>query len=124
MKPPRAPLPAQRATIAQGVFRDVHAAKPSKPGCHKLQCAATAKTVGVQTPQNPQKNSALDFPGRFVLRVSEVAKVLSITERHVIDLIEEGKLRAINVAGNTTTGRKFYRIPVEAYLAYLRAQTV
>ena len=77
----------------------------------------------IDQPQQLTFGSLL-FPGRTVLYVSEVAEKLDISERHVIDLIEEGKLRAINVGGANTSGRKFYRIPIEAYEAYLRAQTV
>jgi hypothetical protein len=35
-----------------------------------------------------------------------------------VDLIEEGKLQAINIGGG---GRNFWRIPVEAYKAFLCA---
>ena len=41
---------------------------------------------------------------------------LRVTEQHVLDLIEEGQLRAVNVGGND---RKFWRVPVEAYEAFL-----
>lgn len=68
--------------------------------------------------------NGLLFPGRKVLYVSEVAGRLQVSERHVIDLIEEGKLRALNVGGDNASGRKFYRIPVEAYEAYLKAAAV
>lgn len=64
------------------------------------------------------------FPGRSTLYVSEVAQKLSVTDRHVIDLIEEGKLKAINIGGENTSGRRFYRIPVHWYEEFLRAQTV
>jgi len=37
------------------------------------------------------------------------------TEQHVLDLIEEGKLQAINIGGG---GRYFWRISVEAYKAF------
>ena len=69
--------------------------------------------------QEPQQ---LEFPSlafpkdRTVLYVAEVAMKLRVTEQHVLDLIEEGKLQAINVGGND---RKFWRIPVEAYEAFL-----
>jgi excisionase family DNA binding protein len=65
----------------------------------------------------------LDFPSlafppdRKVLYVSEVASRLDVTDQHVMDLIDEGKLQAINVGGHT---RKFWRIPVEAYLHFLQ----
>jgi excisionase family DNA binding protein len=54
---------------------------------------------------------------RTVLYVSEVAAKLKVTDQHVIDLIEEGQLNAINVGGGL---RKFYRIPVLEYEGFLR----
>lgn len=60
------------------------------------------------------------FPGRTVLYVSEVAEKLEVTEQHVFDLIEEGKLHAVNVGGGT---RKFWRIPVSAYQAFLKVRS-
>lgn len=67
---------------------------------------------------------SLLFPGRKVLYVAEVAERLDLTDRHVINLIEEGLLKAINVGGDNTSGRRFYRIPIEAYEEYLRARTL
>ena len=55
------------------------------------------------------------------LTVAECAKRLRVSDRHVIDLIEEGKLLAINVAGGANaTDRKFWRVPVEALEAFKR----
>ena len=87
-----------------------------------MRTAATKKPA----PAKPQLSAAIppkqsSFAGRFTLRVEEVARALSVSGRHVIDLIEEGKLRAINIGGENPSGRKFYRIPVEAYRDYLRA---
>ncbi len=67
---------------------------------------------------------SLDFPGRTALYVFEVAQRLGISERHVIDLIEEGKLRALNIAGQNLTDRRFYRIPAEAYRDYVQGAIV
>jgi excisionase family DNA binding protein len=53
---------------------------------------------------------------RAVYLVPEVAELLGVSERHVIDLIEEGLIGALNVAGGTNwTERRFFRIPVAAY---------
>jgi len=61
------------------------------------------------------------FPGRSTLYVHEVAKVLEITTPHVISLINEGLLDAIEVTGKgNKTSREHWRIPVSAYDAYLR----
>jgi excisionase family DNA binding protein len=57
------------------------------------------------------------FPGRRVLSVREVAERLSIGEQQVRDLIEEGKIMAINIGGHA---RKFWRIPVDEYERFLR----
>jgi hypothetical protein len=68
---------------------------------------------------------SLAFPKeRRVLYVFEVAEMLRITERHVIDLIEEGKIKALNIAGANSTDRKFYRIPVESYESFIRVNTL
>lgn len=62
------------------------------------------------------------FPAhRTVLYVSEVAQKLGVTDRHVINLIESGKLKAINVGRGE---RKFYRVPVNWWEDYLRASTL
>ena len=62
--------------------------------------------------------ASLDFPGRVSLRVDEVAQKLGITGQHVIDLILEGKLLAIDVRG-AGASRACYRIPIEAYRDYV-----
>lgn len=61
------------------------------------------------------------FPGRKMLYVHEVAARLCISKRHVVDLIDEGKLRAINISGDA---RRHYRIPVEAYEAFLQSRII
>lgn len=58
----------------------------------------------------------LDFPSlvfpkdRSVLTVGEVAAKWEVSERHVIDLIEEGKLVAFDIAGR----HKYVRVPESA----------
>lgn len=84
----------------------------------------SAKTEKAQssapvTGQTLSTGSGLHFPGRTVLYVSEVAQKLDVTEQHILNLIEEGRLTALNVG--TTNGRKFWRIPVESWAAYLKA---
>lgn len=54
---------------------------------------------------------------RDVLRVGEVAKRLLVTPQHVLDLIEEGKLEAVNVGGGE---RKHWRIRVDALEVFMR----
>lgn len=65
---------------------------------------------------------SLDFPGRTVLYPHECAEKLGCTVQHVLDLIEEGRLPAINIAGgNNLTGRRCLRIPIEAWSGFVRA---
>ncbi len=59
---------------------------------------------------------SLDFSGRTVLYPHEVAAKLGVSVRHVYDLIDEGRLRAINLSGaNNLTDRRCIRVPIEAY---------
>ena len=60
------------------------------------------------------------FPGRTTLYPQEVAKALGCSKRHVCDLVEEGKLEAINIAGANKTSARFLRIPVSAFRAYVQ----
>lgn len=58
----------------------------------------------------------LDFPSlafpkdRTALYVSEVAKKLQISEQHVIDLIAEGKIAAIDISGR----QNYVPVPMDA----------
>ncbi len=47
---------------------------------------------------------------RKVLTVGEIATRWRVTDRHVIDLIEEGKLTAFDIAGR----HEYMRVPVKA----------
>lgn len=67
---------------------------------------------------------SLAFDNRTSLHVFEVAAKLRVSNQHVLDLIEEGKLRAVNIAGENSTDRRYYRIPVEAYNQYIKENTV
>ena len=64
-----------------------------------------------------QPTPSLDFPQRTVLTVRECASALSITTQQVVNLIESGDLRGINVG----TGRvkHCYRIPRESWVRFL-----
>jgi excisionase family DNA binding protein len=63
---------------------------------------------------------ALMFPGRKMLYISEVADRLQVTERHVRDLIDEGKLGAINIGGGNL---KHWRVPTTEFEKFLRARS-
>lgn len=64
--------------------------------------------------------AGLLFPGRKVLYVSEVAERLEIGEQSVRDLIDEGKLHAIDTSGGS---RKFWRIPVSSFERFLKERS-
>ena len=51
--------------------------------------------------ESPADFNALHFPGRKVLYLNEVAERLKVGEQTVRDLIEEGKLHAIDVGGGS-----------------------
>lgn len=63
------------------------------------------------------------FPGRSSLMVREVAQALEIYEKHVVSLINEGLLDAVEVTGRgNKSSREHWRIPVSALDAYVRAR--
>lgn len=62
--------------------------------------------------------ASLDFPGRVSLRIEEVADKLGVTAQHIIDLIVEGKLQALDMRGQGAT-RALYRIPIECYRDFI-----
>jgi hypothetical protein len=71
------------------------------------------------------------FPGRSTLKVAEVANALRVDDQHIFNLVEEGRLTAIDVRnGELTTAsklpkgsrRRWLRIPVSAYDAFIRAR--
>ncbi len=57
------------------------------------------------------------FPGRSYLYVNEVATALRVSVQHVINLILQGELDAVEVSGRETkrTWRDHWRVPVSAY---------
>jgi len=73
----------------------------------------------LQTPEQMDFNAML-FPGRKVLYVGEVAERLDMSEQQVRDLIDEGKLHAVDVGSG---GRKFWRIPMTAFERFLKTRS-
>lgn len=59
--------------------------------------------------------------GRSVISVQEAAKLLGISDRHVIDLIDEGKIRALDLGGQHGA-RRLYRIPVSAFQSFVASR--
>jgi len=75
--------------------------------------------------------ASIAFPkDRTVLTVGEVAALWKVSDRHVVDLIEEGKLAAFDIAGRSDYVRtpmtalgeisKLTQIPVETLLDIIR----
>jgi hypothetical protein len=67
------------------------------------------------------------FPGRISLYLWEVAEVFPCHVNHVRDLIEEGKLGAIDISGNKVAigrhcaaARRFWRVPVSEYEKFIQ----
>jgi hypothetical protein len=72
------------------------------------------------------------FPGRSTLKVAEVAAALRCDDQHIFNLVEEGRLTAVDIRnGDVTTAKKlpkgsrrrWLRIPVSAYDAFLRTRS-
>ena len=61
---------------------------------------------------------SVDFPGRTSLTLDEVRGKLGVSKQHVIDLIIEGKLQAIDVR-SVGAQRALYRIPIECYRDFI-----
>ena len=61
---------------------------------------------------------SLDFPGRTVLFVNEIAQKLGISRQQAVNLMDCGELGFINVATDPTT-RPCRRVPVESYRNFI-----
>jgi excisionase family DNA binding protein len=69
--------------------------------------------------KSPKKSGRADpkNPKAAVLLIADCARRLGVTEQHVLNLIEEGKLPAIDVG---CYSRHYYRIPIEALEDFLK----
>lgn len=75
---------------------------------------------GIEAEGKALMPKSLAFGGvRTCLRVEEVADKLGVSARHVVSLIEGGRIRALNLGAGGSVGRRYYRIPVEAWEAYV-----
>lgn len=63
--------------------------------------------------------ASLDFKGRTILSVEDIATKLLWTTRHIRNLIEAGELVAINGATRPEETRAAPRVPIEAYQAFI-----
>ena len=64
------------------------------------------------------------FPARTNLNIPEVAAVLEIDDKHLISLIQEGLMGAIEITGKGNKSlRERWKIPVECYDDYIRRRS-
>lgn len=86
------------------------------------------KVNGVAKQRGELPTAQIAFPGRSLLLISEVSKALKCTNQHVIDLVEEGQLVAVDIAGPVADPsqkpRRCLRIPVGSYDNFLHARTI
>ena len=65
--------------------------------------------------------ASLDFQGVALLTVDNIASKLGWTTQHILNLIEQGELVAIDGKSKGVT-RRDCRIPIEAYRAWVLAR--
>ena len=65
---------------------------------------------------------SLDFPGRTTLYPHECATRIGCHVDHIYDLVEEGIIKGVNIAGETK-GRRTVRIPIESWRAFITSRT-
>jgi predicted site-specific integrase-resolvase len=72
----------------------------------------------------PSDLGALDFPAdRTSLRLKEVAKKLSVSERLVNEWIEAGQIQSLNISGSGEHARRISRrISIDEYRRFVRAR--
>ena len=74
-------------------------------------------TISAPTMDTDRIPAALRFPtDRTLLYLFEVAAKLDCHKQHIINLVEAGKLEAIDAGSGT---RRFLRIPVSSYYDFL-----
>jgi hypothetical protein len=65
--------------------------------------------------------ASLDFPGRTTLMASEIAERLGYTTKHILDLIDEDVIRALDGSGKNAS-RAAMRVPIEEYRNFVIAR--
>ena len=74
----------------------------------------------VENPKQMNFFSSLDFPGRTVLYVWEIAQKLGGTVQHYLNLVDTGELVAIDTASRADgKTRRMLRVPVESYRNFI-----
>lgn len=71
----------------------------------------------IEQPQQLDFGNLLFDRKRTVLYLDEIAEKLDCSKQHVINLIDEGKLGAINIGTSTA---RFYKVPVAEWEKFLR----
>lgn len=69
-------------------------------------------------PEQLQIFASLDFPGRTVVLVHEMAERLGVTIRHLLNEIDSGALVALDLRAKGA-GRRCARVPIECYRDYV-----
>jgi len=64
---------------------------------------------------------SLDFEGHSILTVGQIADKLGYTSTHILNLVDDGSLIAIDGKGKDVT-RRTCRVAVEAYRAFVMAR--
>lgn len=65
--------------------------------------------------------ASLDFPGRTVLYLWEIAERLGVSVKHLLEQVDSGKLGGLDVR-SAGVARRSMRIPIEAYHRYVMQQ--
>ena len=66
------------------------------------------------------RKPAITQPERQLIRIEEAADLLQCTKNHIVNLIEEGKLDAINIG----VGRRcFYRITAQSLTRFMQQRS-
>lgn len=80
---------------------------------------AIAQQVKAASP-SAAKICKVEFPkGQSVIKPNEFADLLGLCQTQVGELIEDGSIQAINVAG-ANSSRKSWRIPREAFEDFIK----
>lgn len=89
-----------------------------------IVAVARSGACKIMPPTIAKQVAALIGPERKTLTVSEASRILSVSTQHICDLIEEGALRAINVAGSANaTPRAFWRITIPEFIAFSESRS-
>jgi hypothetical protein len=111
-------LPASSHTSASIAPESLHSKFSHTHESDRLKCAAQG---GI-----PERLAALGkLDSRACLKPTDAAALLDTCTEHLSNLVEEGRLKAIDISSpGTESGRRCLRIPVESLAAFLTAAEV